>query len=39
MITDATAEKVSAEWTWKRPCWVPGGTNPRVTTLAYAMVG
>lgn len=39
MIADATAGKVSAERTWKRACWVLGGTNPRVTTLAYVMVG
>lgn len=39
MIAAATAEKVSAERTWKRACWVLGGTDPRVTTLAYAMVG
>ena len=39
MIADATAGKVSAKRTWKRACWVLGGTNPRVMTLAYVMVG
>lgn len=39
MIAAATAEEFSAERTWKLACWVPGGINPRVTILAYAMVG
>jgi hypothetical protein len=38
MIAAATAGEFSAERTWKLACWVPGGTNPRVTIPAYAMV-
>jgi hypothetical protein len=38
-IAAATAEEISSARTWKLACWVPGGTNPRVTIFAYATEG